>query len=601
MGQKKGLALIMVMVMVLIFLSIIMAVVLSATMAIRRASYASDKLIALEIAESGIQDCLYWMNYKGYWNHRYPSAYVAPVAYFRGSDWAGDDTWVFQEVSFHPGGNSQGRCVLFFEDNDGFDQDRIVATGWYRGRQASVEVRLKGNNGTGNSNHIASGRWLCDWNGTDSGVATWGIPEVFNKHAIYAYEVGSPASTVNGNLTYKTTTETTLLWNLPGKKTITRDEKITTSPPWNYFPITSSFPPFPVFPSEPLIFDQSFDKRTDQYGNRWDTYYRYGTVNTGTKIWYFDNTQSPPPGQVISASIRLVWGGNPPGDLHITDENNGRTFTNYLYASDGAIYFETSLTVSGTGPVFKAQNGLNFSSGITVYCTNGGWLALDRASAGSVSMNNVTIKDGPLFTGSGITSLTLTNCNLDASGSAGKQALLLSAGTASLTGCQVKGLVYAGSSVSSLTLSSCTLDASSSVETGALLVKGGSVTLSNCTVYGGIKVEGSGTVTLNNTKVYSNPWGGNIAGAVVTRGKLVIGSGSEVRGLVLVLSETGSDDCLFSSGKVEGSLVVKGRLSLSGGSVSYLSSLAWKGSEIFQAFVGGRRIYLPVPGSWRVY
>ncbi|MCD6220601.1 hypothetical protein J7K25_00350, partial [bacterium] len=52
--RKKGVALIVVLVLVVLFSALILAVVLSATMAIRKAHYYTDKTIALEIAETGI-------------------------------------------------------------------------------------------------------------------------------------------------------------------------------------------------------------------------------------------------------------------------------------------------------------------------------------------------------------------------------------------------------------------------------------------------------------------------------------------------------------------------------------------------------------------
>ncbi|MCM8768584.1 MAG: hypothetical protein NC911_02725 [Candidatus Omnitrophica bacterium] len=603
MKQDKGLALVVVLVMVLIFLSIIMAVVLSAATALRRASQVRDKFLALKIAEAGIQDCLYWMNYKGYWNHHYPSHYSYTLAYFRGSDYAGSDTWVTNQVSFRPAGFLEGSCTLYLEDNSGFDQDRIVSTGSYRGRTATVEVRLRGLNGRDNPSH-AGGLFLCDWNGSESRVATWGIPEVFNKHSLYTYDLSCSSGTVNGNLAYKTTGDTTILRSLPGTKTITRDEGIYTIPPWDYFPVLANLPSFPSFPSPPSTFDLQFDKRTDQNGNRWDTYYRFGTVDMGSKLWYFDNTQSPPPGQVISQSISLVWGGNPPGHLHITDENNGRIFQNYLLASDGAVYFETSITCDTRQVAFVSQDGFSFTSGISVYCTNDGWLALNRTTSGSLTItgnpaSNVSVKDGAFFTGSGITSQNLSNWSIDASSTPDKLALFVSTGSATFNTCTIKGMSAAGSGVSSLTFSNCTLDGSSTDEGIALVVTGGAATMTNCTVKGTIVVQSSGTLTLNNTviEVMKEKSGA----AIITRGKLAFQNNARVKGLVLVLSETGSLDCHLQSGSVEGGMAVKGQLRLAGGTVSYLGSLHRQVSSVFQTFKGGRRVYLPVVGSWRVY
>ena len=49
----------------------------------------------------------------------------------------------------------------------------------------------------------------------------------------------------------------------------------------------------------------------------------------------------------------------------------------------------------------------------------------------------------------------------------------------------------------------------------------------------------------------------------------------------------------LNSGTLTGSIITNGTVNLNGGSVIY-NPLPYKG------FVGGRRTYLPVPGSWRV-
>ncbi|MCM8768581.1 MAG: pilus assembly PilX N-terminal domain-containing protein [Candidatus Omnitrophica bacterium] len=545
--ETKGVALIVGLVMVLLFLAIIMAVVLTSTVSVRLASYSQDRFIALQIAEAGIQDCLYWMNYRGYWNHYYPSHYAYPRAYFRGSDYSEADTWVAQEVSFRPAGFSLGRCQLFFEDKEGIDQDRIVSTGYYRGRTGTLEVTLRGFNGLDNPAH-ASSLFLCDWNGTDSMVATWGIPEIFNKHAIYARVISSASGQVEGNITYKDP-EGIDLSGLTGRHTLTRDRIMTTIPPWNYFPSL-------IFPNMPSVgsFAQQFINETDQHGYRWDSDYRYGPVDGIGHVWHFGDTGDTPPGQLIDQSIRLEWAGTDSGRLRITEENNGRIFASYVLVADGDIFFETSFTVSTQKAAFVSRDGFYFSPGITIKCVNSGWLALDRMSPGGVTIENVTIRDGPLLTGSGVTNLTLIGCILDASDG----------------------------------------------ET-ALVVKSGTVNLRNCTVKGRVMGEGAGRLTLDNTRVEARFSQGKSTAAIVSKGPLSMVNNSQVKGLVLVLSDVGSNDCYLSSGKVEGVLGVKGELNLIGSSISYLGELHRNRSDIFQPFIGGRRIYLPVSGSWRIY
>ncbi|MCD6407873.1 hypothetical protein J7L87_02340, partial [bacterium] len=219
--EDKGVALIVVLVMVVIFASLILAVVLSATIAIRKANYYKDKTIALQIAEAGIEDCLFWMNYRGYFYHYYPCTvsgdFDPKYKYFKGSDYAGTDTWTDTPPSptnpyYQPvkGLTKPNFCKLEFQDRSDTDMDEIISTGYYNGKTATIRVRIRGSNGNGNASHDVSGindRWLTDW-GWDgsrntSGVATWGVSEAINKHVIYSRTINFPSvnpPVISGNV-----------------------------------------------------------------------------------------------------------------------------------------------------------------------------------------------------------------------------------------------------------------------------------------------------------------------------------------------------------------------------------------------------------------
>ncbi|MCM8821068.1 MAG: hypothetical protein NC932_03870, partial [Candidatus Omnitrophica bacterium] len=72
-GRRDGVAMIMVLVMIIIFAALILAVVISSTTAIRRAHFYKDKTIALQVAQAGIQEVLYRMNYSRYDTGQYPA------------------------------------------------------------------------------------------------------------------------------------------------------------------------------------------------------------------------------------------------------------------------------------------------------------------------------------------------------------------------------------------------------------------------------------------------------------------------------------------------------------------------------------------------
>ncbi|HNS33365.1 MAG TPA: hypothetical protein PKN36_10415 [bacterium] len=215
--SKKGMALIMVLVMIIIFSSLILAVVISSSTAIRRAHFYKDKTLALQVAEAGIQDVFSWMNYSGYYTQYYPctntstGAYDQTLKYFQGSDHTGTDTWTAAEPSsYNPAGIPGAKCIVQFSDEDESETanlDTVTSTGYYRGRAATVSVRIRGRNGRGNPFHTTSWRVLRDIGYTSSnwtkGVATWGIPEDFNKHTVFSHAADSAAASITGNISYR--------------------------------------------------------------------------------------------------------------------------------------------------------------------------------------------------------------------------------------------------------------------------------------------------------------------------------------------------------------------------------------------------------------
>ena len=64
MKKKKGVALIIVIVLILLFSAIILSVVLTSTTAYRRSAYFRDRNIAFNLAQIGIADALYKLNYR---------------------------------------------------------------------------------------------------------------------------------------------------------------------------------------------------------------------------------------------------------------------------------------------------------------------------------------------------------------------------------------------------------------------------------------------------------------------------------------------------------------------------------------------------------
>ncbi|MCS7180917.1 MAG: carbohydrate-binding domain-containing protein [bacterium] len=153
--KNKGVALIAVIVMIILFSSLIMVIVLAATMSIRRAYFYQDKLKALEIAENAIQDVFNWMNYRAYNTEYYPSWYAigdipnGPTkVYFNGLTFTSSPSKI--NAPYIP---EKGECFLEFLDDNGENKDTITAIGKYRGKTAKISVNVRGVNGYDNPNH----------------------------------------------------------------------------------------------------------------------------------------------------------------------------------------------------------------------------------------------------------------------------------------------------------------------------------------------------------------------------------------------------------------------------------------------------------------
>jgi type II secretory pathway pseudopilin PulG len=213
--KKKGVALIAVIVTIVLFTSLILAVVLAATMSIRRANYYKDKLIALEIAENGLQKILYNLNYYGYQENKgtgwskaswigsnfKSSSFSLPEWYsvlIRSKGFTENDLTKYETEISLPEYGGKGKYTLYFIDANSqtaseTDLDLIVAKGSYGGRTSTISFLLRG---AGEIQRDNSGNYFYGDFKNSLGVqpvknpnrtlGSCGIPEAFNKHVISA-------------------------------------------------------------------------------------------------------------------------------------------------------------------------------------------------------------------------------------------------------------------------------------------------------------------------------------------------------------------------------------------------------------------------------
>jgi len=617
--KKKGIALIVVLVVIMMFLSIILIVVISATNGIRNAHYYSDKTLALQIADAGIQDCLYWMNYKGYDTYKYPD----DNTYFKGSDYTEPETpWTSTEPKVtdpHPykpikGLQKPNFCKLEFKD--GTDTDTIISTGYYNGRTAKITVNIRGNNGNGNDTHNNGGRYLRDFldDGTTSGgVATWGIPEAFNKHTIYATSIGSnPTTTVKGNIT----TTTPKPGSLPGTDATWTETDNVSLPILSVKPSAVISPPRPDDDNYDDIYDDSGNREGDGHVNLipndgvyfdGSTYY-FGTDDgTRTDTNYYNIFPLPESRSTHSVKIE--------GAKAVL--TNGVEIKNYFYCDDEvrvetAIFSENNtaieankITLSSNMEIGKkgqdyclivkplTSTSLNIESDVKI----NGDFGIDLLNLHTLNINATNLKiNGCLFTNG---SLTIDgSIEIDAS-SSGK----------------IAGILLYSNTDKTLDL---TINSSTEITTGENQIAGIMVYFDPPKP----KYEGWTGGKISNIKIYaplSDNSGTDTQFLIVNQsdgGSIVINipSDSKINGSIYSayyysnpyeepppVTPPDPPPININSGTIKGSIITNGTVNLNGGSVIYNSKPYKNGKgDIYRGFVGGRRVYVPVPGSWKV-
>jgi len=620
--KRKGLALIAVIVMIVLFTSLILAVVLSATMSIRRANYYKDKLIALEIAETGLQKVLYNMNYLKYGNgpgHYYPFGVnpsgnpISKPNYYPNYP---DNIFYFQydtDIDV-PEFGKKAECKISLIDANlntsdptsyDTDLDILIATGKYKGRTARIMCRIRGANQAGGD---------LDGNNYDSfspprTKGTCGIPEAFNKHVIYAETLGPSSSIpntveINGNIS-SDNWPTSI--NAIGEKTYTDT---------SFFPPVLSYENKPSYPSVSIPSDPgSYDDEYDNSGNRiqgtptgnvnsindgvyWDaatSTYHFGTDDGTNPASYTRNNNSV---KINSANARLRFGVNINGYFKceggsITIEsfntntcfeansitiNNG-TINGPIFLKSSTINLNGNSTINGNLILTSTSPTFNFGGTGTISFNNGNFIVKD-ASCTFIS-GSITINNGSVISNSNLTINNQLTINSNANN---KYAIsLVSPGDISLTfnsnsqiklnlvENQISGIiVYSNGGSTTANLYSSLSDITK-LDTQATIISYSETSSSTITIK---NQSSSNDLTIKGLVYsYSSVNNSNITVESITSKKTII----------------------------NGILVAK-NVELKQNSVINYDSKSFKNSsgEVFVGFVGGRRKYLPVPGSWRI-
>lgn len=566
---NKGVAMIVVLAMLVIFAALIVAVVLSSTAAIRRAHFYQDRAVAVQIAQAGIQDALYWLNDKGYPSCNYPCTnlddaspdyrhYDKTYKYFQGLE-EGLNTWTHTETSYNPSDIPGGKCIVEFEDNADSDQDTITATAEYKGRRAIVSVNLRGDNGRGNDYHNDNSRFLTDWDGYQADIATWGVPEAFNKHTIYANKVtlSDPSTiTITGNITY---------YQL-GPPDPDFDEYTNTKTSSIDIPRFSP-PSILTIPYTPPSYDRTYDDTGFVDGIHvsglndgvyWDgSQYRFGVADDGSTPELF---------KAEGESILV--------DADVVIPNNG-----------------SSVTIDG---YFKTTGNLTINQGITTDTDGQHCFDVDGA---------LTIEPGVAITGDLVARKTLTLHHNISGDVRSTEDITITGGTIggfvgsngniTITGGEIGVSAYGGEAAVYLY---------NETGNGTISINGSPTITIGENQFAGILAyvpNGTGSITINNSLTfnYETTSGNPEQFAIVNNSNTAsVNINSDINGSIY----SSGNITLNDTSKTITGMLVAGETVAVGNNSTIEYDPYIKRSKIYRGFQGGRRRYIPVPRSWKI-
>jgi len=530
--RKKGIALIVVLVLVVLLSALILAVVLSATMAIRKAHYYTDKTIALEIAEAGIEQILYKMNYEKYGSGKYPFG-----------DGSSKETDI-DTSAFGP----QSSCTVKI-DPDGTGADTtIVSEGKYKGRSAKIYVNLRGYAKLDE----------------DLNCETAGISEAFNKHVIYAQKVGGTSSKITGNIFTASTVN--LISSAADQYTVTLS-----TIPSNLSELvrfdTSNY----ELPNTPASFTLYLYCRTASdttayaFGDSAHTDTKFsipddGSFHYGIKYTRGNDTYEFDTQIDYNIYIEKAGGGTSNGNATFNSSNN--RFSKYVKVDGNLTISDDITTDTQRQSAFEIGGSCTISSGITI---NGDLVIKGaRITLDNVTINGAVVCDNEITFSGNSTTINSSSSSYPAAilinNSSGSPTLDIDASPDITLGDNQKTAILVSALNGTISINADLLPNYSSSDQFCVVNWSGSNADVNI-----------GTVA-----------GANVNGGIYSYKNILLDSNTQAVTGILVAGET----VTFNNS----------------GSLTYNPSpfKDFKKRPIYKGFVGGRRVYLPVPGSWRI-
>lgn len=555
--RKDGVAMIMVLVMIIIFASLILAVVISSTTAIRRAHFYKDKNTALQIAIAGVQEVLYRMNYSQYNTGQYP-AFNTP-----------------SEDIILTGFPSGAKATLSLDSSC---ETKIVSQGSYRGRTAQVSVYLKGYAKLGDNLN----------------AETSGIPEAFNKHTIYANTVSFPASPtgiqVKGNITAET------INNKPASLSQATfvETTINLSDLVHFETHIYSF----SLPAAPF-FDNIYSDTGYVYNASYPGGVDVNTINDGVYwnggTYYFgrNNDNTSPETFFYSSSTTQVN-----ANVIVPSNAGSVTITRY-FKSTGSITINKNITTTTSSNDFAFETtSISIANGVEIdgnLVVKGAPLTLNNTIKGNVMCDKDITVNGGSINGS-----------------------VLSNKSIAVSGRTINGSVLCyniGSDTHTIGISGGTIDARNSNYDAAVYIhnsasgSGGTINISGFTTItlgenqrAGIAVVApTGTINVNSPFTINYPSDPPDQFAVVNycgnSNTNITANNLNLRGSIYSYDTITLND---STQTITG-ILVAGNVGIGNNSKIIYDPEPYKqNSQVYKGFSWGRRRYVPVPGSWQI-
>jgi len=542
-NNNKGVAMIVAVVMALVFFMLVLTVSVLSTSAYKRSHFYKDRAIALNLAEAGIADALYRMNYKDYGagaGHLYP--------------W-GDGAADNPDTVNDPFGTGSGSYIIELTDA-GANADILKATGIYKGRRRTIQVKIRGDNAIGD-----------DLNKVDNGIA-----EAFNKHVVYAKTVtlGATPTTITGNVITESADPGTVVgrtWTQMAANAL----GAVPAPP----DINSDITADPGNEAGFVAAGGTWYKNGWLQGDEVTSFNAsgYGAYVDATDTYNFDAAT-----KTIANSLYIVQG---------TIGANGPGGPGSVLAENGHANFTNTTTFSN---FFKAAGQITVSNTVTVNA-NGALKGL-----GGITVNGATIT-GSLAVRDSDLSFSTAASTIDSSGNTKKGAVML---------------------YDALGNNSLTIDANFAPN----------ITLKNddsqaaIIVYSTVAITAAEPVAINDAPQINLASGNQPAGIIVystsdnanltintpadtINGLIYAGSGDATATYSATITLTdgtvGSSTLggVIVAGGTDPANTAGGTINLNGGTINWKKRNYVATSSIFQNFSGGRRVYLPVIGSWK--